>query len=171
MDKEALVFCVDGLLTPVSYYEAEYPLRQTQALLLTLDELSAWLDQARSSLGSGEFSALSGYRDWLDLIENLIEDLWFAVEEEPNQALLACCLSADDPFIEQIETVLDNIPSSEDLREQIRGKALADTLASLLGFWITQLSARLNRLLSIATGDGEVLAVLQRQEALNQIHF
>lgn len=38
-------------------------------------------------------------------------------------------------------------------------------------FWITQLSARLNRLLSIATGDGEVLAVLQRQEALAQIHF
>lgn len=171
MKNEPLVFCVDGLLTPASFYEAEYPLRQTQALLLTVDELSAWADQARVAIGTSDMSALSGYRDWLDMIENLIEDLWFAVEEEPDERLITCRLSADDPLIEQIDTVLDNLPSLEDICDQIRGKAMGDTLSSLLGFWIQQVEDRLRRLSAIAVGDGEVLAILKRQEALSQLHF
>lgn len=171
MQNEPLVFCVDGLLTPVSFYEAEYPLRQTQALLLTVDELSAWVDQARLAVGTSDLPALGSYRDWLAMIENLIEDLWFAVEEEPDERLIACRLSADDPLIEQIDTVLDNLPSLEDIRDQIRGKAMGDTLTSLLGFWIQQVEDRIRRLSAIAIGDGEVLAILKRQDVLAQVHF
>ncbi len=171
MEKQPLVVFVDGQLTPVDFYETEYPLKQTQALLLTADELSAWVEQARLAVGGGKLPALDTYLTWLAMIDNLIEDLWLAVEEEEDEQLIACCLSADDPLIELIDLALDLVPEQEDIQEQIRGKAVGATLACLLDFWIKQVKIRPQRLYAVAIGDGEVFSIIERQDALSRIHF
>ncbi len=74
-------------------------------------------------------------------------------------------------LVESLETVIDNCPHNDAILDQQRGKALAQTLASLTSFWIDQIHRLLQRLLSIITGDGEVLAILKRQEILANFSF
>lgn len=171
MRKLPLVFWVDGLLPPAEAFAEDYPLRQTQALLLTLSELSAWLDQARMSFGGARIPSLDTHHDWFDMVENLVDDVWAAVEDEQDHDVISCHLAADDLLIEELDTVLDNLPSPDDILENLRSEALGDVLRSLTSFWVEQLRLRLVRLQSQLMGDGEVLAVLNRQEALAQLSF
>lgn len=41
--KQPLVFLTDGTLTPAEYLAEEFPLHQTQALLITLNETEVWV--------------------------------------------------------------------------------------------------------------------------------
>lgn len=180
--KQPLVFLADGPLTPAEYLAKEFPLLQTQALLITLDELEAWVTEAKNRLGSVHIPqqrrglppklCLESYRDWLDMVQNYVLDMRDAIEEdEDGDDLLNCRLTADDPLIEALETVLDNRPSDNEIRETYRDAALAETLAALTNFWIDRIYQLLKRVLSVATGDGEVLTILNRQKVLAQLSF
>jgi len=180
--KQPLVFFVDGPLTPAAFLAEEFPLLQTQALLITLDELEAWIDEAKNRLGPAHVPkkrrglpptpCLENYRDWLDLAQNYVLDMRDAFEEdEDGGELLKCRLTADDPLIDALETVLDNCPSEDEIRESYQDTAVAETLLSLTGFWIERICQLFKRLLSLAMGDGEPLAILKRQKVLAQLNF
>jgi hypothetical protein len=180
--KQPLVFFADGPLTPAEFLAEDFPLLQTQALLISLDELEAWIDEAKKHLGPAHLSemhqglpprpCLEGHRDWLNMAQNYVLDMRDAVEEdEDGGELLKCRLTADDPLIEALETVLDNCPSEDEIRESYQDVALAETLISLTGFWIERICQLLKRLLSLAMGDGETLAILNRQKVLAELSF
>ncbi len=180
--KQPLVFLADGPLTPVEFLAEDFPLLQTQALLITLDELEAWVTEAQIRFRpvrvlkerqcSPPKPCLESCREWLDMAQNYVLDMREALEEdEDSDDLLKCRLTADDPLIEALETVLDNCPSGDEIRESFRDTDMAEALAALTDFWIDRISQLLKRVLALATGDGEVLAILGRQRVLAQLNF
>ena len=171
MNRQPLVFMTDRALVSSDTFADEYPLRQTQALLVTLEEISAWAEQMRMALGETRVRALEAHFDWLDMVENLVEDTWSAIEDDEDQGVINCQLVADDPLVEEIEMVLDNCPSADDVIEGTRNKALGAALASLADFWVEQLRSNIVRMQSVVMGDGEVLAILKRQQRLAKLHF
>lgn len=168
---QPLVFFADGPLTPAEALAEEFPFRQTQALIMTLDEIEAWVEQAKVCFGSARVPCLDTHREWLDLVLNYTLDVRDALDEGEEKEIIACRLSADDWPVESLLTVLDNCPSGDDITENQRNEAIGETLVSLTGFWIERIRQLLKRFLNIAMGDGEVLAILHRQEALAQLHF
>lgn len=168
---QPLVFFVDGPLTPAAALAEEFPFRQTQALIMTLDEIEPWVEQAKACFGSSRVPCLDTHREWLDLVLNYTFDVRDALDEGEDKELIACRLAADDWPVEALLTVLDNCPTADDITENQRNEAMGETLVSLTGFWIEHIRQLLQRLLSIAIGDGEVLAILHRQQTLAQLHF
>jgi len=168
---QPLVFFVDGPLTPAEVLAEEFPFRQTQALIMTLDEIEAWVEQAKECFGPSRVPCLDSHREWLDLVLNYTLDVRDALEEGEEKKIIACRLSADDWPVEALLTVLDNCPTGDDITENQRNEAMGDTLVSLTGFWIEHIRQLLKRLLSQVIGDGEELAILHRQETLSQLHF
>ncbi len=150
---------------------AEFPYRQTQALIITLDEIEAWVEQAKICFGTAHLPCMDAHREWLDQVLNHTLDMRDALDEEEDEDLIACRLTAEDPLVEALLTVLDNCPDGEEITEHQRNEAVGETLVSLTSFWIQHLQMLLKRLLSTVTGDGEVLAIIHRQETLAKLHF
>lgn len=171
MQQQALVLMAEGQLTPVESIAEDYPLHQTQALAITLEEISAWVEQARRVFGETKPRALDAHFEWFDLVDNLVEDTYSAIEEDEDQDVIKCRLAADDPLMEEIEVVLDNCPSADEVIEGVRNKAVGTALASLVDFWVEQLRLRIVRLQAVVMGDGEVLAIINRQQVLAKLHF
>lgn len=160
-----------ALVLPEDYAE-DFPYRQTRAVLVTLDELEAWLQQAKTCFGSAPLPLLDRHRQWLAAVEEHLEDIRDALEDdedEENGALVGCRLSADDPWVESLETLLDNCPDESVIEVQQADAALAATINSLTEFWIEQIARLLRQELSLITGDGEVLSLLKRQAILAQV--
>lgn len=168
---QPLVFFVDGPLTPPEALAEEFPYRQTQALIITLDEIEAWVEQAKTCLGTVRLSCMDTHREWLDLVLNHTLDMRDALDEDEDEDLIACRLTADDPLVEALLTVLDNCPDGDEITENQRNEAVGETLVSLTSFWIQHIQMLLKRLLSAVTGDAEVLAIIHRQETLAKLHF
>lgn len=180
--RRPLVFFSDGILAPPEFFEEDFPLRQTQALLMTLDELEAWVDEAKRRFGKVDLPPkrrgshprprLSVHREWLDMVENCVMDMREAInDDDGNEDLLTCRLSADDNLTEMLETVLDQCPSGDDVLDEESNLALVEILSSLSSFWIDHIACLLKRLLAQVTGDGEVLAIHKRQEILAKLSF
>lgn len=180
--KQPLIFFVDGPLTPAEFLAEKFPLRQTQALLITLDELEAWLTEAKNHFGPRHVPhkrrgmpphpCLDSHRCWLDMVQNFALDMRDAFEQdEEDSDLLKCRLTADDPLIEELETVLDYCPGDDEIRDEHLKAPVAETLIALTSFWIDRICQLLKRLLALAIGDGEVLAILNRQKILAQLSF
>jgi hypothetical protein len=168
---QPLVFFVDGPLTSPEALTEEFPYRQTQALIITLDEIEAWIEQAKICFCTVRLPCMDAHREWLDLVLNHTLDMRDALNEEEDKDLIACRLTADDPLVEALLTVLDNCPDRDEITERQRSEAVGETLASLTSFWIQHIQMLLIRLLSTVTGDGEVLAIIHRQETLAKLHF
>ena len=171
MRRQPLVFMTDSELITAEALAENFPFGQTQALLMTLEEISAWAEQARTSFGETKVRVLEAHFDWLDMVENLVADTWSAIEDDEDQDVVRCQLVADDPLVEAMEVVLDNCPSVDDVIDGMRDKAVGAALASLADFWVEQLRLRVIRLQSVAMGDGEVLAILKRQQLMANLRF
>ena len=168
---QPLIFFVDAPLTPPDALAEEFLYRQTQALIITLDEVEAWVEQAKMCFGTVYIRCLVAHREWLDLVLNHTLDMRDALDEEEDEGLIACRLTADDPLVEALLTVLDNCPDGDEITENQRNEAVGEALVSLTSFWVHHIQMLLQRLLSIVTGDGEVLAVIRRQETLAKLNF
>lgn len=175
-----MLFFTEGALAPAAFYAQGFPLKQTQSLLMTLDEIDAWVVHAKKHFGNESLASLNDHKEWLDMVENHTMDIRYVIEEgnDSNEEAylerkraIACILSAEDILVESLESVIDNRPHNDAILNEQRSKALAQTLASLTSFWIDQIHLLLKRLLSIITGDSEVVAILKRQELLAKLSF
>lgn len=90
---QPLVFFVDGPLTPPEALAEEFPYRQTQALIITLDEIEAWVEQAKTCFGTLRLSCMDTHREWLDLVQNHTLDMRDALDEIEDEDLIACRLT------------------------------------------------------------------------------
>lgn len=165
--RKALTFFVDTSDNTANPLAEDYPLLQTKALLATLGEIELWAKQARICLGP-KVPCLEAHREWLDMVENHVEDMLDALEED-NKELESCQLDADDPLVEALETVLGCCPEDDEIRDKLRNKSVAEPLVSLSAFWINQIQLLLKRLLGQVTGSREVFATIKRQEILDSL--
>lgn len=166
--QQALVFFREGAFSRADELALEFPLRQTQALIMLLDEIEAWVDLAKTCFGETCLLCMETHYEWLMMVENHVLDVRDALEEG-DEGLIACRLTADDLVLEALLTVLDNCPDDDDIRDLMKDSVIAQTLESLTDFWIVHIRQLLSRLLAHASGDGEVLAMLKRQKYLAKL--
>lgn len=175
-----VVFFTDGALAQAKCYSNDFPLKQTQSLLLALDEIEAWVIHAQKHFGDESLPSLDEHKAWLSMVENHVLDVRYVLDggddsdeddDLYSQRTIACRLNADDSLVESLETVIHFCPDTDAILDKKISKPLANTLASLTNFWIDQIHDLLTRLLAIITGDGEVLAILKRQELLAKLYF
>lgn len=178
--KRPMLFGIEGELADVELYSEDFPLKQTQALLITLDDIEAWVSHAKDHFGSDSLRSLAKHKNWLSIVENYVLevrdvlDYGYDDDEDDDielRRVIRCRLNADDPLVESLEAVFSDFPDDDDISEHQKGKAVAQTLISLTRFWMDQIYQLLQRMLSIITGDGEVLTILKRHELLTKLSF
>jgi hypothetical protein len=178
--KRPMLFVIEGELSEVELYSEDFPLKQTQALLITLDEIDVWVSHAKDHFGGDSLRSLAEHKNWLSIVENYVLevrdvlDYGYDGDEDDDielRRVIACRLNADDPLVESLEAVFSDFPDDDDISEHQKGKAVAQTLISLTRFWMDQIHQLLQRLLSIITGDGEVMTILKRHELLEKFSF
>lgn len=176
--KRPMLFGVEGELAAIESYAEYFPLMQTQALLITLDEIEAWVSHAKSHFGSESLRSIQGHKKWLEMVSGYVSEVRDVLEDGCDgdedddidvRRVIACRLNADDFLVESLEAAFLDFPEDEDISDHQKGKAIAQTLISLTRFWMDQIYLLLQRLHSIITGDGEVLAILKRHDLLVRI--
>lgn len=165
-----LVFFIDAPLSEAEELEEDFHYKPTQALYMLLEEIEAWVDQAQACFGIAPARCLDSHHEWLNAIQNFLESIYEALEdEEPD--VMKCQLSADDDLYDALDTLLDSCPADDRIIEELRDKKVAQALVGLSGFWINHLTSLLKRLKSFMSNDGEVLAMLSRQKVLAALTF
>jgi hypothetical protein len=139
----------------------DYPLLQTQALVLSIEEALSWLTLSRSMFGVPAHDCLTAYSAWLDQVEETLESLMAEIDEDDD--LARCRQSADDPWYDSLDDLLENFPEEEiqfgadNLEEYEELRSAFERMAT---FWAEQLRRRVVAVLNQMSGDGEVLAIL-----------
>lgn len=173
--KRPMLFGVEGELADIESYSEDFPLMQTQALLITLDEIEAWVSHARSHFGSESLRSIQSHKKWLEMVGGYVSEVRDVLEDGYDgdgdddidvRRVIACRLNADDFLMESLEAVFLGFPEDDEIIDHQKGKAIAQTLIALTGFWMDQIYLLLQRLQSILAGDGEVLAILKRHDLL-----
>jgi len=166
--KQPLVFYVDTPLISVEELVESFPLRQTQALIVVLSEVDAWLGLAKEKIGMSAVKGMDAHSAWLASVDNYLEIIGEAIDDEEPE-LIACRLTADDALYDALEFLIDDCPSDDEISDSVKNKAMAKLLVSLSVFWVDHVRHQLIRLLSQISGDGETLTILHRQETLTKI--
>lgn len=157
-------FCGATIVSKVTW-EQDFHLGQTQVLVMILDELEAWTEQAITCFGSYHLPCLDTHKQWLSLVNSGVRDMHGALKVG-NKEIIQCGLGKDDPMLEALLTAINNHPGAEAIQDSEKNKALAQTLISLTDFWIVRIRQLLLRLLSQVTGNGEVFVTPNRKKCL-----
>ncbi len=160
-DKRRHTFTAAGSGSDLADLAEDYPLLQTQALVLSIEEALSWLTLSRSMFGATAHECLIAYSAWLDQVEETLESLMAEIDEDDDLAL--CRQSADDPWYDSVEDLLENFPEDEiQFGTDERGdyEALHGAFERMATFWAEQLRRRVVAVLNQMSGDGEVLAML-----------
>lgn len=134
---------------------SEYPLKQTQALILAIEEARDWVLRSEKMFGDRPPECLKERSDWLKEVEVLLQSLEEAIDEEDD--LEACNLSADDPWYDAIVELGDVCPDDWGC-----DGALHEAVERMSRFWITNVRHHLRVISSLMSGNGEVFSILKK---------
>ncbi len=152
---------VGGSVSDLAEIAENYPLKQTQALVLSIEETLGWLALARSMFGTPAPECLGAYSDWLGQVEETLESLVDEIDGDDDLAL--CRQSADDPWYDSVDELLESFAEIEIEAGADDGGEYGElciVLARMAHFWLEQLRYRVAAVLKMMSGDGEVLAIL-----------
>jgi hypothetical protein len=164
------IFTAPGENIDLTELAEEYPLKQTQALILAIDETSAWAAEASEMFGTPDSGALVDYAEWIVEVEDLLENLRDAIDDDKD--LMKCRLRGDDEWYEAVDETLSRMPNDNiefAIEQEEAEQALLDALNRMTGFWIEQVQKRLVTVLQLMSGDGEVLSIVARYQRCKQI--
>lgn len=156
-----LEFKHNGDLLNLEDLAEEYPYKQTQALVLAIDEAEVWLALAQKMIGTGhQATQLAEIEQWL---QDCAEALEAFSDELDDEDVARCRLSADHELYELLDELIDNRPN--DLVElDVDDEALDGAVNRMSEFWVTQVFHRVRDVLTVASGDGEPLAIISRHQ-------
>jgi hypothetical protein len=165
--KRIYAFTAAGEGSQLDELAEAYPLKQTQALVLAIEEVFAWVAKARKMYGDPAPECLQEHSNWLDRVEKLLEELEDAIDDEGDEsdALASCRQRADDPWYDAVDEVLGSFPEDN---IEFEADALGDyddlrrAVERLTEFWLENVRRHLRTVLSVMSGDGEVLGMLAR---------
>ncbi len=159
--KRRYTFTAAGTGSDLADLAEDYPLLQTQALVLSIEEAFNWLTMARAMFGTPAHECLTAYSAWLDQVEETFESLLAGIDEDDDLAL--CRQSADDPWYDSVDDLLGSFPDDEiqfGTNEWGEYEELRGAFERMATFWAEQLRRRVVAILNLMSGDGEVLAML-----------
>lgn len=159
--KRIYTFTAPGTASNLADLADDYSLKQTQALMLAIEEAINWLALARTMFGTPAHECLAAYSTWLDEVEESLDSLMAEIDEDDD--LAACRQSADDPWYDIVDELLANFPQDEiqfDSDEWGNYEELRGALERMATFWVEQLRRRVVAVLNVMSGDCEVLAML-----------
>ena len=148
-------FSAPGSGSDLNELNSIYPWKQTQALILAIEETRDWALRSRKMFGDHPPECLKERSDWVKRVELSLEGLEDAIEEEDD--LEPCRLCADDAWYDAISELCDACPDD-------RGSdgALHEAVERMSLFWITNVRHHLQTTISLMSGDGEVRAILEK---------
>ncbi len=159
--KRRYTFTAAGSGSDLAELAADYPLLQTRALVLSIEEALSWVALTRTMFGTPAHECLAAYSAWLDEVAESLDSLMAEIDEDDD--LAACRQSADDPWYETVDELLENFPNDEiqfDADELGDYDELRGSIERMATFWVEQLRRRVVAVLNVMSGDGEVLAML-----------
>lgn len=135
----------------------EYPYKQTQALILAIDEAEVWLALAQKMIGRGhQATQLADIEQWL---QDCAEALDAFSDELDDEDVAQCRLSADHELYDLLDELIANCPN-ELIELHVDDAALDGAVDGMSGFWVQQVLHRVRDVLAVASGNGEPLAIL-----------
>ena len=148
-------FSAPGSGSDLNELSSIYPRKQTQALVLAIEETRDWALRSRKMFGDQPPECLKERAEWLEQVVVTLQNLEEAIDEDDD--LEACKLRADDAWYDQISELCDDCPDD-------RGSngALHEAVERMSRFWITNVRHHLLTTISVMSGDGEVLAILKK---------
>lgn len=149
------IFRAPGSGSDLSELASEYPLKQTQALILAIEETRDWVSRSHKLLGDQPPECLRERSGWLERVEVALQNLEDAIDEDDD--LEACRLGADDPWYDAISGLCDACPD-----DWGSDGALHEAVERMSLFWIDNVRHHLRGVGSLMSGDGEVIAMLQK---------
>lgn len=139
----------------------EYPYKQTQALILAMDEAEAWLALAQKMIGTGhQATQLAEIEQWL---QDCAEALDAFSDELDEEDVAQCRLSADHELYDLLDELIANCPN-EFIELDVNDAALDGAVDRMSEFWVRQVSHRVRDVLRVASGDGEPLGIISRHQ-------
>ena len=146
-------FRASGSGSDISELASEYPLKQTQALILAIEETRDWVLRSQKMIGDRPPECLKERSEWLEQVATSLQNLEDAMDEDDD--LAACRLGADDPWYDAIIELCEACPD-----DWGSDGALHEAVERMSRFWITNVRHHLQVISSLMSGDGEVIAML-----------
>lgn len=162
--KRTYHFTAPGTMTRAEDLD-QNSLPQTEGLVLCVEDSLDWLALTRGMFGEEPPACLANQAEWTDRAARFLEALLDEVDDD--QELARCRKSADDPWYDGLDELLDNFPDNETKFDADAGgdfEALRSAVCRLTTFWLTNVRTRLVNIQAVISGDGEVLATLKRHK-------
>lgn len=159
--KRRYTFTAAGSGSDLDELAEDYPLLQTQALVLSIEEAISWVTLARTMFGTPAHECLAAFSGWLDEVAETLDSLLAAIDEDDD--LATCRQSADDPWYDSLDELLEDFPEDEiqfATAELGEDEELRGAIERMATFWVEQLRRRVIVVLNAMSGDCEVLAML-----------
>ena len=163
-----------GYMVPLELLAEHYPLKQTQALVLAIEETDHWIALGQEMLGDPAPPCLQDYSDWLVRAAEFLEELRGEIDQESDEEdpehndLVTCRQTADDLWYDELDEVIAAFPEDEIELETAEGEDnedLRDAIERMATFWIDNVRKRLIEIQSAMSGDGDVLGMLRHYQA------
>lgn len=148
---------------------SEYPFKQTQALILAMDETTAWIEMAQKMIGSPAPGCLEEHAKWLEFAATTVQELYENLENEVDEDLTRCNQKADDEDYDALEEVLIAYPDYGIDPDEGFEEGLVVAFDRMLAFWLENTRNHLARVQSVMSGAEDVMAILSRQKKLDTI--
>jgi hypothetical protein len=162
-----------GYMVSLELLEKHYPLKQTQALVLAIEETDHWIALGQEMLGDPAPVCLKLYADWLARAAYFMEDLREEIGKNPDgedpehNDLVACRLTADDLWYDELDEMISSTPEDKVEFESVGGEDyenFRDAVERMASFWIDNVRRRLIEIQSVMSGEGDVLAMLRQYQ-------
>jgi hypothetical protein len=154
--------------------EKHYPLKQTQALVLAVEETDHWIALGQEMLGDPAPPCLQDYSDWLVRAADFLDELLGAINQETgdedpeNDSLVTCGQTVGNLWYDELDEVIAVFPKDEIELKAAEGEDnedLRDAVERMATFWIDNVRKRLIEIQSVMSGDGDVLGMLRKYQA------
>ena len=153
--------------------EKHYPLKQTQALVLAVEETDHWIALGQEMLGDPAPACLKAYSDWLVRAAYFMEDLREEIDKKTDREdpehdnLVACRLAVDDLWYDELDEVISDTPENKVGFETAGGDDyddLRDAVERMAKFWIGNVLRRLIEIQSVISGERDALGMLRQYQ-------
>ena len=134
----------------ISDLKDKYPIKNTQALILLIEEALRWISRAHNLFGSSPPTCLKARLNWLAKVEKTLKKFEIAIEE--GKYLAGPDLGADVAWCKTIDKLLNAFPEDE-LGDE---GDLYEVIDNLSSFWLDNIYSKLNNTRSVMSGDADV---------------
>jgi hypothetical protein len=167
-----------GYMVPLELLAEHYPLKQTQALVLAIEETDHWIALGQQMLGDPAPPCLQNYSEWLVRAADFLDELLGAINQETgdedpeNKSLVTCGQTAGNLWYDELDEVIAAFPKDGIELKAAEGEDnedLRDAVERMATFWIENVHRRLVEIKSVMSGSRDVLWMLREYQTVGML--